>query len=184
MESCSLAGGNTRQSGNGRPPPRPRVAHFSALRSPVKWLERPLPRGRVALDLAALAASAAIRIAIVAFAVARPGEAAQLDGGLNLPSALKCMWEALVCVGISYLLVALYRKHFNGQGRAARFLSDNAFAVYLFHPPILVSCAILIHGVGMPGPAKAVLLTGIAAMAAFAVSALVLRRTPYIRRVL
>lgn len=149
-----------------------------------KWLERPFPRARLAMGVAALTASCAIWMVIVAFAVARPGEAGQLDGGLNLPSALKCIWEALVCVGVSYLLLALYRKYFNGQGRAARFLSDNAFAVYLFHPPILVFCAILIHEVGMPGPAKAVLLTGIAATAAFAVSALLLRRIPYLRRVL
>lgn len=149
-----------------------------------KWLEHPLPRARVALGIGALAASCAIWIVIVAFAVARPGEAARLSGGLNLPSALKCLWEALVCVGMSYLLVALYRKHFNGHGRAARFLSDNAFAVYLFHPPILVFCAILIHDADMPGPAKAVLLTAIAALAAFAASAVIFRRIPYLRRVL
>jgi peptidoglycan/LPS O-acetylase OafA/YrhL len=149
-----------------------------------RWLEHPVQRPRVTLGVAALAASCAIWIVIVVFAAARPDEAAQLDGGMNLPSALKCIWEALVCVGMSYLLIALYRKYFNSQRRAARFLSDNAFAVYLFHPPILVFCAILIHEAGMPGPAKAVLLTGIAAMAAFAVSALVLRRIPYLRRVL
>lgn len=149
-----------------------------------KWLEQPFPRAGLAMGVAALAGSCAIWTVIVVFAVARPGEAAQLDGGLNLPSALKCLWEALVCVGMSYLLVALYRKYFNSQGRAARLLSDNAFAVYLFHPPILVFCAILIHEVGMPGPAKAVLLTGIATMAAFATSELVLRRIPYLQRVL
>lgn len=149
-----------------------------------KWLERPLPRAQVTMGIAALAASGAIWIVIVAFAVARPGEAARLNGGLNLPSALKCLWEALVCVGMSYTLVALYRKYFDGQRRAARFLSDNAFAVYLFHPPILVSCAILIHAAGMPGPVKAMLLTAITALAAFAAAALVLRRIPYLRRIL
>lgn len=149
-----------------------------------KWLEYPFPPARVAMGVAALAASGVIWVVIVAFAVARPDEAAQLDGGLNLPSALKCIWEALVCVGMSYLLVALYRKYLNSQRRGARFLSDNAFAVYLFHPPILVFSAILIHEVGMRGPAKAVLLTAIAATAAFAMSTLVFRRIPYLRRVL
>jgi len=159
---------------------------FSAgvLAARGQWLERPLPRAPVAMGIAALAASCALWMAIVAFAVERPGEAARLNGGLNLASALKCLWEALVCVGMSYLLLALYRKYFNDQRRAARFLSDNAFAVYLFHPPILILCAILIHGAGMPGPAKAALLTAIAALAAFAASALIFRRIPYLRRVL
>lgn len=143
-----------------------------------KWLEGRFPRGRVAMGVAGLAASCAIWIGIVALAVARPGDAAQLDGRLNLPSALKSTWEALVCVGMSYLLVACYRKRFNSQGRSARFLSDNAFAVYLFHPLILVAGAIMIHGVDMSGPVKAVLLTGIAAVAAFAMSALIFRRGP------
>src|SRR5581483_6039490 len=148
------------------------------------WLEQPVPRARAAVAIAALAASCALWTAIVAFAVEKPGEAARLNGGLNLLSALKCLWEALVCVGMSYLLVPLYRKYFNGQRLAARFLSDNAFAVYLFHPPILILCAILIHGAGVPGPAKALLLTAIAALAAFAGSALIFRRIPYLRHLL
>lgn len=172
---------------NMQPADMPQYAFMFAagiLAARGKWLEHPFPRVTAAMGAGSLAASCAIWIFIVFFAVTRPRDAAQLGGGLNLPSALKCLWEALVCVGMSCLLIILYRRYFNTQGRAARLLSQNAFAVYLFHPPILVACAILIHRLALPGPAKAGLLTAMAAIAAFAMSALVFRRIPYLRGVL
>ena len=85
---------------------------------------------------------------------------------------------------MSYLLITVYRSSFNQQGPAARFLAENAFAVYLFHPPILIACAILLHGVAAPGPLQAVLLTLISAAAAFSSCDIVFRRIPYLREVL
>jgi peptidoglycan/LPS O-acetylase OafA/YrhL len=60
----------------------------------------------------------------------------------------------------------------------ARWLSDNAFGVYLIHPPILILSAILLHAVTLNAIGKAVLLTAIAAIGSFAFSAFVLRKTP------
>ncbi len=172
---------------NLQPADMPQYAFMFAagiLAAREKWLEHPFPRVAAAVAAGTLAASCAIWIFIVMFAVTRPGEAVQLAGGLSLPSAAMCLFEALVCVGMSCLLIILYRRYFNSEGRAARFLSQNAFAVYLFHPPILIACAILIHGIAVAGPAKAGLLTAMAAIAAFAMSALVFRQIPYLRGVL
>ena len=149
-----------------------------------QWLERSLPSATLRMSTGALAASGAIWIFIVARVLSHPDDASRFDGGLNLLSAVRCLWEALVCVGMSYLLIALYRKYFNEQGPAARFLSGNAFAVYLFHPPIIIACAILLHQISLPGPWKAVLLTLLAAIVTFSLSSLVLRRIPYLRTVL
>ena len=149
-----------------------------------KWLERSLPNATARTIIGALAAAAAIWIHIVARVVTHPDDAGQLNGGLNLPSALKCLWEALACVGMSYVLIALFRRYFNEQGPLARFLSENAFSVYLFHPPIIIACAILLHGIALSGPWKAVLLTFVAGIATFSLSQLVFRRIPYLRTVL
>jgi len=108
----------------------------------------------------------------------------QYSGGLNLVSAGKSLWESLVCVGMSFALVALYRRHFDHQGRPAKFLSDNAFAVYLFHPPVLIALALLLHSLAAPALIKAALLTVSAAVATFALSAIVFRRLPGLSRVL
>jgi len=148
-----------------------------------RWLEQPLPDAALSMTAGVLAAAGAIWVFIVMLAIAHPEDLARLDGGLNLLSALRCSWEALVCVGVSYALIAIYRKYFNEQGRIARFFSDNAFAVYLFHPPVIVVCAILLRPVALPGPWKAGLLTLVAAVATFSWSSLLLRRIPYLRAV-
>jgi peptidoglycan/LPS O-acetylase OafA/YrhL len=106
------------------------------------------------------------------------GETAQYAGGFNPVSAGKCLWEALVCVGMGLLMLAVYRRHFDRQGPVARWLSDNAFGVYLIHPPILIGSAILLHAVALNAIAKALLLTAVAAVGSFAASAFVLRKSP------
>jgi surface polysaccharide O-acyltransferase-like enzyme len=106
------------------------------------------------------------------------GDTANYSGGFNLVSAGKCLWEALICVGMALLILATYRRWFNAQGPLARVLSDNAFGVYLIHPPILIAFAIALHPLSWPPIAKAALLTALAAIGSLAASALILRRSP------
>ena len=135
---------------------------------------------RFCIQCASLALTLAIPLfaALIWFGGGLQGETAQYAGGFNPVSAGKCLWEALVCVGMGLLMLAVYRRHFNGQGPLARWLSDNAFGVYLIHPPILIGSAILLHAVALNAIAKAVLLTAVAAVGSFAASALVLRKSP------
>ena len=149
-----------------------------------RWLEHMPSKATLGMSAGALVAAAAIWVAIVVLAITHPADMDQLNGGLNPLSALRCSWEALVCVGMSTVLIASYRRYFNEQGPVARFLSENAFAVYMFHPPVIIGCAILLHRMVLPGPWKAALLTVLAAIATFSLSSLVLRRTPYLRAVI
>ena len=121
--------------------------------------------------------------ALLLFGGALQGETAPYVGGFNLVSAGKCLWEALVCVGMGLLILGVYRRHFDQQGEVARWLSDNAFGVYLIHPPILIGFAILLHGLGLHPVAKAAILTLLAATGSFAASAFVLRNSP-LRRII
>jgi len=146
-----------------------------------RWLEHTMSNATLGIGAGVLAAAGAIWIAIVALAITHPADIERLNGGLNLLSALRCSWEALVCVAMSYMLITIYRRYFNEQGPVARFLADNAFAVYLFHPPVIIACAIVLHQMVLPGPWKAAILTLLAAIATFSLSSLVLRRTPYLR---
>jgi glucans biosynthesis protein C len=135
---------------------------------------------RFCIQCAALALTLAIPLfaALIWFGGGLQGETAQYAGGFNPVSAGKCLWEALVCVGMGLLMLAVYRRHFNGQGPVARWLSDNAFGVYLIHPPILICSALLLHAVALNAIAKALLLTAIAAVGSYAASAFVLRKSP------
>lgn len=66
----------------------------------------------------------------------------------------------------------------------ARFLSANAFSVYVFHPPVLIAAARWLSAVHWHPLVKLVLLTVIAAAASFTPSATVLRRIPVLRAIL
>jgi glucan biosynthesis protein C len=125
-----------------------------------------------------LSLSAPLFAALILLGGGLNGDTASYAGGLNPVSAGKCLWEALVCIGMGLLMLTVYRRHFNAQGPLARWLSDNAFAVYLIHPPILIASAILLHAIVLNAIAKAVLLTAIAAVGSFAFSSLVLRKSP------
>ncbi|HXJ95541.1 MAG TPA: hypothetical protein VMT20_22080 [Terriglobia bacterium] len=94
------------------------------------------------------------------------------------------LWESFTCVAICYGLLVIYRGVFNSQGRLAKLLSNNAFSVYVFHPPIVILAARPPHGLMWPALLKFVLLTGIAAAVSFGLSAAVFRRIPLLRNVL
>jgi glucan biosynthesis protein C len=134
-------------------------------------------------------AGATLTLAVPLFAVlllfggALQGQTAQYVGGFNPVSAGKCLWEALVCVGMGLLILIVYRRNFDRQNEAARWLSDNAFGVYLIHPPILIGFAILLRGFALHPVAKAAVLTALAAVGSFAASAFVLRKSP-LRRII
>ena len=131
-----------------------------------------------------LTAAAPLYAALLIFGGALNDDLSAYSGGLNAVSAGKCLWEALVCVGVSLLLLATYRRHFDRQGPLARSLSDAAFGVYWIHPPILIGSAFLLQGLAVPPIVKAALLTGFAGLFSYAASALVLRRTPLIREII
>lgn len=142
------------------------------------WIRELPERACMLWGSLALALAIPLFAALMLFGGGLQGETAQYAGGFNLVSAGKCLWEALVCVGMGLLMLAVYRRYFDAQGSVARWLSDNAFGVYLIHPPILIGSAILLHPLALNAVAKAMLLTVVAAIGSFAASAFVLRKSP------
>ncbi len=71
------------------------------------------------------------------------------NGGLHWQSAAIALWESFFCVGICLGLLVLFREKYNRQGRISKFLAANAFAVYVFHAPILVAASMLVQGIAI-----------------------------------
>jgi surface polysaccharide O-acyltransferase-like enzyme len=92
-------------------------------------------------------------------------------------------WDALAFVGFSLALLAIYRRRFDRQGAFAKFMSDNAFAVFVFHAPILVALSRAQQGWDAPPVLKAITLTALATAASFAIAP-ALRRIPLLKRIL
>lgn len=143
-----------------------------------KWLDEFSDRFCFRTAALTLSISVPLFAALIVLGGGLEGDTAKYSGGFNLVSAGKCLWEGLVCVGMALLILAAYRRWFKAQGPLARVLSDNAFGVYLIHPPILIAFAILLHPLLWPPIAKAALLTALAAIGSFAASALILRKSP------
>jgi len=112
------------------------------------------------------------------------GNGRAFSGGWHWQAASMNLWESFTCVAICYGLLVIYRQYFNHQGRLAKFLSDNAFAVYVFHPPIVILLARLLHPFLLPAIPKFLLLTFLAVILSFALSAAVFRRIPLPRDIL
>ena len=109
---------------------------------------------------------------------------AKLFGGFTWQSAALCFWESFFCVGQCLGWLVLFRDRWNSQGPLARWLSDNSFAVYFFHPPVLIAITLAMRGWIAPKPAKFLCATVLGVIATYLVSSLILRRIPLLKRVL
>ncbi len=106
------------------------------------------------------------------------------SGGWHWQSAALNTWESFTCVALCFGLLVLFRERFNSQGPAAKFLSDNAFGVYVFHPVFVIAGARALRGLMWNPLAKFAALTVIAVIFSFSASAIVFRRIPLLREIL
>jgi len=130
-----------------------------------------------------LAGGFALWVAILALGGALTGKLNLYNGGWHWQSAGFSIWESLVCAGVCLGLTVLYREKFNTQGAVAKVLTDNAFAVYVLHPPVVIALARALHPFDAPALVKFVMLTILAFVATLALGAL-LRRIPGLKLIL
>jgi glucan biosynthesis protein C len=105
-------------------------------------------------------------------------------GGWHWQSFGMSLLDALAGTGISLGILGLFQKKFNRQGRLAAFFSANAFAVYVFHTPILIVITRLMTTLHWLPILKFLLATMLCIIVTYAVCALVLRRLPLLKNIL
>ena len=138
----------------------------------VRWLAIVLPVGFIAW------------LAILILGGRLSGDGSAYSGGWHWQAAAMNLWESFTCVAISYGLLVIFRKVYNTQGRFEKFMSDNAFSVYVFHPPFVILGARLLHPIVGAPLFKFAALTLVACAATFVLSAAVFRRIPVLRTIL
>ena len=109
---------------------------------------------------------------------------APFDGGWHWQSLSMCLLESLAGTGISLGLLGLFREKFNRQGRLALFFSASAFAVYVFHTPILIVITRLMTSLHWLPLLKFLLATILAIITTYVLSAFVFRRIPLLKNIL
>ena len=149
-----------------------------------RWIERVDDRFALVAAGVCVGVAMAAWTPLLALGGALGGQSAAYGGGLTWQSAAMSCWEALICVGASFGVLAGFRVWVGRRGRIAKLMSDNAFAVYVLHPPVLVGVAVLLTPVDLAPVAKFALLWAVSALACFAVAAPIARRMPLLGRIL
>lgn len=91
-------------------------------------------------------------------------------GGLYWQSAVYALWEQLLCAGICLGLIVIFRDRYNTQCKLSKCLSDNAFGVYVLHPPILISISLILAGISLHPLLKFIMIVIITLPACFIIS--------------
>jgi hypothetical protein len=149
-----------------------------------QWLDRLPSRGAPIWLTVGLAGGGLLWSGTVVLGGALSGTLAPYEGGWHWQAATMDLWRSLTCLSLSLGLVTLYRDRFDRQGPVARFLTRNAFGVYVVHPPILIAVTRLLHAWPTMTGVKFAVAALVAIMASFLVVGLVVRRVPLLRSVL
>jgi fucose 4-O-acetylase-like acetyltransferase len=108
----------------------------------------------------------------------------RIDGGLSWQSAALCFWESFFCLGICLGLLVWFREKYNWQGKLEKWMTDNCFAVYLFHAPVLIAVTLGLHGFDAPKAVKFLAATLAGTVLTYLASHFIFRRIPLLQRVL
>lgn len=108
---------------------------------------------------------------------------ALLDGGLTWQSALYALWESFAAVAMVVSLLVLFREKFNSQRKLTKKISDSAFAVYVFHTPVIVAITLLFQPVDWPPFIKFITMIPACVPICFAVS-YIFRKIPLLKKIL
>jgi peptidoglycan/LPS O-acetylase OafA/YrhL len=76
------------------------------------------------------------------------------SGGFSWVAVLYAVWEPFVAWGLIAAWLLVFREHMNKPSKFWDWLNRRAYAVYIIHPPVLVSIALLLHGWSAPALIK------------------------------
>jgi glucan biosynthesis protein C len=148
------------------------------------WLSRiPYSFGMIWFK-AALIFGSIFWLAILILGGGVSGDLAKYSGGLYWQSAAYALWESFFCVGVCLGLIVLFRQHFNAKGKYAKFMSDNYFSVYVFHPLILIMVTLALQHLVWHPLVKFTVAIAISVPLCFLASHFVFRRIPVLKKVL
>ncbi|OPY00028.1 MAG: Glucans biosynthesis protein C [Syntrophorhabdus sp. PtaB.Bin047] len=109
---------------------------------------------------------------------------ANVAGGASWFSFSFALWESFVAVSMTVGLMALFRDKLNNGGGLARKLSDSSFAVYMFHPPIIIAVSLAMQVLVAAPVLKWAIASLICVPLCFLLAYHVLLRVPVLNRIL
>ncbi len=101
----------------------------------------------------------------------------------NWQSALYAFFDSLFAVGMSLGLIAFFRKFQNNESGLGRFLTQQSYAVFIFHIPIIVFLAYALRGVELASLLKFAVVSLIVIPVCY-IFAFIVRKIPSVSNIL
>ena len=105
-----------------------------------------------------------------------------LLGGAGWQSAAYAIWESAVSVSMAIGLLALFKEKLDMQNRLAGAMSKSAFAVFVFHPPVIVALTLLFRPFDAPLATKFLILSMPSVLSCFLFANFVIGKIPIIKK--
>jgi peptidoglycan/LPS O-acetylase OafA/YrhL len=106
-------------------------------------------------------------------------------GGLSLKTLVATYVETFIAVGSNISLVYLFRKFANTQPGPIKAMARDAYAVFIFHAPVIVAVSYLLQGRALEHPfAKFVLVFVLGTTLSFLICRFLVRKIPCAQKVL
>jgi len=150
------------------------------------WLRKlPSKMGVVGFVVAMLVTLTLFALGFISFLKAIDAGAAQIPpfGYGTWQSAVYALWDSAFAVGMVLAAITFFRRFFDQESKFGRFLSQQSYAVYIIHIPIVIFTAYGLRGIEMASLLKLGLAAVIVIPICFIVAA-VLRKIPGVSRVL
>jgi peptidoglycan/LPS O-acetylase OafA/YrhL len=123
-----------------------------------------------------------LQVGIAVACALHRGGSSGAPSGLSFEAILYALWEPFVAWGLIAAGLLVFRERMNHSSVIWAWLNRRAYAVYIIHPPVLVSIALLLHGWAAPALLKFGVV-GLAACGAAWLAADPLVRLPGVRSV-
>jgi glucans biosynthesis protein C len=131
------------------------------------------------------AAAACAYTCVVVFAWSSDMSLSFLRGGLSVKTLVMTYVGTFIAVGSNISLVHLFRKYLNRQPGIVRAMARDAYAVFIFHAPIIVTLSYLLQGQALLHPfAKFASVYVFGTALCFFACRYVIRRLPYAQKIL
>jgi len=150
------------------------------------WLRKlPGKMGVVGFVVAMLVTLTLFALGFISFLKAIDTGAAQIPpfGFGTWQSAVYALWDSAFAVGMVLAAITFFRRFFNQESKLGSFLSQQSYAVYIIHIPIVIFTAYGLRGIEMASLLKLGLAAVIVVPTCFIVAA-ILRKIPGVSRVL
>lgn len=158
-----------------------------------RYVERISPAmGRICLAAGLVAGTAgvfALRVAagiydLSTLTIVQHPAGGTLGGGFTGKSIAFAILESFIAVSMSAGLLALFREKLNFANTLTKSLSNSSFAVYMFHPPIIIGVTLAMQAILFVAVAKWAIASVVCVPLCFFLAYRVLLKIPLLKRIL